>query len=349
MRKLFLSIAILIFMISCEKNNTISGLFGTRNNIAYIGRFDRQSGDRAVFMYSGSAIRTNFTGTSVKILLRDDSLRNLFNVIIDGNLTVLKTSDTMEYLLAENLQDKVHSLEIVRRTEWFAGNTTFMGFKLDEGAELMKPDLKPHILEFIGDSYICGYGNEGKSPDEPFKYETENSYMSYGAITSRLLNSEFISVSYSGFGLVQDYNGNKKNALVNHYDRVVNNSSQKWNYSEYKPDAVIVALGGNDVESGVDSALFVSTYVKFLKRVRNNYDNAVIVCVAGPSAPNEYWPLLKAYVKAAAEDFGKTDDKVQYFEFIPFTPHGSNSHPNVAEHKQLADEFTPFLRDVMGW
>jgi hypothetical protein len=58
-------------------------------NIAYIGRFDRSDPKQAVFMYSGCMIRTVFTGTSVTAVLRDAELKNFFDVILDGRLSVL--------------------------------------------------------------------------------------------------------------------------------------------------------------------------------------------------------------------------------------------------------------------
>ncbi|HEX2974886.1 MAG TPA: SGNH/GDSL hydrolase family protein [Bacteroidales bacterium] len=350
MKRILTLLTLVVIVLSCEKDKNQSSLFGTEKNIAYIGRFDKSRSDGPVFMYSGSTIRTNFSGTSIKLKLRDDSVRNYFNVIIDGNTKVLKTTGEEDtYTLAANLEDKIHTLEIVRRTEWLGGNSTILGFELDEGAELLSPDLMTRKIEFIGDSYICGYGNEGSSSDEGFKYSTENSYMAYSAITSRTLDAEYISVCYSGMGMVQDYKGNKKFSMTNYYDVIVNNGSDRWDYSRFKPDLVVLALGGNDVESNVNREEFIDTYVKFMKRIRSNYPHAAIICVAGPSAPNDFWPKIKEYVQAAAEKYAKTADQVYYFEFTPFTPHGSNLHPTVAEHQQLASEFIPFVKEVMAW
>jgi hypothetical protein len=350
MKRTILLLTAIFSIFACEKNNNQSGLFGTSKNIGYIGRFDDSHSSGPRFMYSGSSIRTNFSGTSIKMTLKDDSVRNYFNVFIDGNLNVLKTTgEESTYTLAENLEDKIHTLEIVRRTEWLGGNSTFMGFELDEGAELLNPDLKTHKIEFIGDSYICGYGIEGSGPDENFKYETENSYLAYSAITSRAVDADYVSICYSGIGLIQDYKGNKNFSMTHHYDDIINNGSKRWDYSSFRPDLVVIALGGNDVESNVDREQFIDTYIKFMKRVRNNYSNATIICVAGPSNPNELWPKIKEYVQSAADQYAKTADHVYYFEFTPMNMHGSNQHPTVAEHQVLAGEFIPFVKEVMGW
>ena len=102
--------------------------------IQYIGRFDFSEKEKPLFMYSGCAIRTGFTGTSISVLLQDDSLRNWFTVKLDDSLFIFK-ADKKDgvYPLAQNLPDQKHTLEINRRTEWHGGNTTFLGFNIDEG------------------------------------------------------------------------------------------------------------------------------------------------------------------------------------------------------------------------
>jgi hypothetical protein len=159
-----------LFLSACNHAGSKRFIAADNLNIAIIGRFDLSDKSNPVFMYSGSQIRTVFTGTSVEVILKDDSLRNMFNVIIDDSSFVLTTNKQDGiYLLASKLKDSKHSLEIYRRTEWHGGNTTFKGFNVDRGSRLYKPSVKTRIIEFIGDSYTCGYGNEGKSREEHFR------------------------------------------------------------------------------------------------------------------------------------------------------------------------------------
>ena len=158
-----LSIFLLPFLlIACSKTPTL--ISPSDPNIAYIGRFDVTDAEKPVFMYSGSAIRTVFKGTSAVLILKDDSLRNFFTIIIDDSIFVLKTDrPDSTYLLARDLKNEKHTLEIIRRSEWHGGNTTFLGLWIDGNGKLYKPDVKERKIEFIGDSYTCGYGNEGLS------------------------------------------------------------------------------------------------------------------------------------------------------------------------------------------
>ncbi|HEX2395226.1 MAG TPA: SGNH/GDSL hydrolase family protein [Bacteroidales bacterium] len=344
----FLLFALLV--ISCDKSTEKVFISPDDPAIIYTGRFDLSEKSKPVFMYSGCSIKTIFTGTSVELLLKDDSLRNFFTVIIDDSLFVLPSDRTdSTYMLANNLTDKKHTLEIIRRTEWSGGNTTFLGFKLDHKGRLEKPELNKYRIEFIGDSYTCGYGNEGLSQTENFRYETENNYLSFGAITARSLKADYLAVCRSGIGIVQGYGGLRDFNMPGCYDEVINGSSVMWNYLQYQPHLVFIDLITNDLSAPVDSAEFVDTYLSFLQRIRNNYPEAYIVCAAGPSSPGKKWETIRSYIRTITDKFGKTDQRINYFEFSPFVPNGSDWHPNVEEHKKMAEELIPFIKNLMHW
>ncbi|MBN1791565.1 MAG: hypothetical protein JW830_13775 [Bacteroidales bacterium] len=339
-----------LLLVACSEPGLRTVIMPDDPNIAYIGRFHENSEGGQVFMYSGCAIRTVFTGTSVDLIMKDDSLRNMFTVIIDDSLLVL-TADRADstYRLAENLPDTKHNLEIIRRTEWHGGNTTFLVLKLDKGGKTYPPELKERKIEFIGDSYTCGYGNEGKSREEHFTYKTENNYLTFGAITARAVNAEYLAVCRSGIGIVQGYGGGREFTMPGYYDEIISDSTISWDYSKYHPQLVVIDLAGNDLSAPLDSAEFVNAYVTFLKRIRQNYAEASIICIAGPSSPGEEWTTWQNLIHAVVDQFGETDRAVHYFEFTPFEPNGSDWHPNVEEHQRMADELVPFVKDLMKW
>jgi hypothetical protein len=339
-----------LLLIACDRTGSKSFITADNPNIAFIGRFDFDDKMSPVFMYSGCEIRVTFTGTSVAAVMKDDSLRNMFTVIIDDSLFVLGTNKKDNtYQLADSLQDKRHSLRIIRRTEWHGGNTSFSGFLIDRGKRLFKPELHDRRIEFIGDSYTCGYGNEGKSKEEHFSYETENNYLTFGAIAARSLEAEYFAVCRSGIGMYQGYGGGMDFTMPKLYNEVTMNNEREWDFSRYQPQLVVIDLAGNDLSAPLDSALFVNTYIDFLKRIRNNYSSSKIVCVAGPSNPDEGWQKWKNYIHAVVDKSSATDKDVHYFEFTPFEPDGSDWHPNVEQHKKMADEMTPYLKTLMNW
>lgn len=319
-------------------------------NIAYIGRFDFTDRKNPVFMYSGCAIRTVFSGTSVDIAMKDDSLRNWFTVLLDDSLYVLK-SDRKDnyYQLGKNLKNGKHTLEIIRRTEWSGGNTTFSGFYIDKGGKTTRPEIEVRKIEFIGDSYTCGYGNEGKSREEHFKYETENNYLTFGAIASRSLKAEYVTICRSGIGIYQGYGGSKGFSMPVYYDTLVTGSRALWDYRKFQPDVVAIVLGSNDMSRRFDSVQFVGAYIDFLSRIRKNYPATKILCIAGPSGEGNQWIRQQTIIKSIVERYGKKDNSVFYFAFSPFQMNGSDWHPNVAEHKQMAGELIPEIKKIASW
>jgi hypothetical protein len=45
----------------------------------------------------------------------------------------------------------------------------------------------------------------------------------------------------------------------------------------------------------------------------------------------------------------ETDQEIYYFEFSTFEPNGSDFHPNLEEHRKMADELIPYLKELMKW
>jgi hypothetical protein len=134
-----------------------------------------------------------------------------------------------------------------------------------------------------------------------------------------------------------------------YYDEVTLDSTRKWDYSVNQPELVVIDLITNDLSVDVDSAEFVNRYLDFLKRIRSNYANAKIVCLAGPADKGDKWNTIQSYIHTIVNEAGKTDQAVNYFAFTPFEPHGSDWHPNVTEHKLMAEELIPYLKQLMNW
>jgi hypothetical protein len=318
--------------------------------VALIGRFDLSDPKQPVFTYSGCTIRTVFTGTSVEAILLDAELKNSFAVILDGRMSVLATNlANGAYVLAKGLPSGRHTLEIIRRTEWHGGNTTFAGLRIDADATLLPPEVSTRRIEFIGDSYTCGYGNEGKSRDEHFSYATENSYLSFGALTARALHAEALFVCRSGIGMVQSYDGNKEFNMPKLYDEVVQKKDIVWDSFRYEPQLVVIDLSDNDYAKPLNRDAFINAYLRFLARLRDHYPDAKIVCIVGPSPANETWQKWQSDVHTVINQRCATDPQVYFFAISNFELHGSDWHPNLDEHRKVAGELTPFLQKLMGW
>jgi lysophospholipase L1-like esterase len=356
MKKIFL---IFMFSMIGFLLNAQSRISARNALIEYTGRIDFSNPEAPSFAYSGVSIRACFDGGLIIAILEDEKGENFYNVILDGE--VLRTIHTAKgkhaYVLAEGLTGTNHEIELFKRTEVSFGKTTFRGFELESGATL-KPLLtkQDRLIEFIGNSITCGYGNEGLNGDT-FGQETENHYLTYAAITARNLYARHISVSKSGIGVYRNYDGpaeGNSDCMTNRYDRIfLYEDFPKYDFAR-QPDVFCINLGTNDFSTiGGDSVLYVDNYLRLLDIIQSKYHQPQIVCLLGPMMNGDVLNEVRGYLKYivdTANDKGR--GSVTFFEMSPQTGDlgiGIDSHPTVAQHQKNAAELTAYLSDLMGW
>ena len=95
-------------------------------------------------------------------------------------------------------------------------------------------------MEVIGDSMSCGADNEG-APGEPGTPANSNAYFSYGAMTARNIDADYMCISWSGKTMDAEH------GMPAIYERIVPEYYSKWNYSTWIPDIVVINLSTNDL------------------------------------------------------------------------------------------------------
>ena len=326
--------------------------------IEYTGRIDFSDKLAPKFSFSGVSIRACFTGTSISVVF-DDTGENYYNVVLNGEVVnVLHvTSGKRTYVLAENLADSTNEIELFKRTELTFGRTQFFGFVLDEGKSLIEiRNKRDKMIEFIGNSITCGYGNEGTSDDD-FLATNENHYMTYAAITARNFNARHMAVSRSGIGVYRNYNGPREgnhDNMTNLYPRVfLYDPLPGYDFKE-KPDLVCINLGTNDFSTtGADSALYVQNYLKLISFIQSKYVNVDVICLLGPMISGETLLQARSIIKhVAVLANSKNNGRVAFFEMSNQTGDlgiGVHYHPTVAQHQKNAEELTSFICKFKGW
>mgnify|MGYP005848141173 CR=1 FL=1 len=313
----------------------------------YTGRIDSQDPKAPVFIWQGTEVRARFSGKRIGIRFLSAWGQNYFNVIIDGRIWVLKLNEwgNHDYLLTRNLSEGLHELVLFKRTEASSGNAVFSGLILDKDGKMeSKPEPLPLRIEFYGDSITAGACNENLPGTEQYDdLSTHNNYRSYGAITARNLNAEYVCIAVSGIGLCYSWNSYRMTEVD---DRLyLHDSSQRYDFKGRIPDIVILNLGQNDfgyarakdIEFPVD---FADKYIAWVRKIRGWYPDAVIVCtIGGMSAYNDSPEIRSAFQKAVSE-LKTTDKKLLSFVFTAFT----YDHPRVDTHAKMAEELTAFLR-----
>jgi hypothetical protein len=327
--------------------------------IEYTGRIDFSNPNAPEFSYSGVSIRACFTGTSISMIMDDKTGQNYYNLILDGKLldTVKITMGKKTYKIADELENKIHEIEIFKRTEEMFGKTKFFGFVVDKGSYLTSiVNKRTKLIEYIGNSITCGYGNEGQNGGI-FGPTTENHYMTYAAITSRNFNARHLAVCKSGIGIYRNWDGpatGNADCMTNYYTRTfLWDENPKYSFSE-KPDLICIDLGTNDFSTtGGDSAKFVNNYLRLIDTIQTNYMTPDILCLIGPMLSDSTLSKVREYVKFVAGYANKKGKgNVYFFEMSQQTGSlgfGIDSHPTVAQHKKNGQELTEYIKKLKGW
>ena len=356
-KHIILITAIALTFFSCTEKPPIEEIQATHPQIKYTGRIDSTNSGSVKFSWSGVSIETMFEGTSIGIYLKDGN--NDYNVFIDEKFhIILSTTSDSVYILADSLADTLHYFLMTKRTEAALGIAEFGGFILDEGKSLFPTKYNSkRKIEFIGDSFVAGFGNEGLSPDCPFSRETENNYFAYGPILARRLNAEYNVEAISGIGVVRNYgdsNAVSARPFPSYFDLIhYYADSVKWDFQNWQPDAVIVRLGRNDFwsEPFPKREVFRSAYKKFIEAIRNAYPEADIFCLCGPVGKG----LHCNYINSVVGEFSlKNKDKKIHFVKLDIKLNkpedfGCQLHPNIKGHNKIADFLEPIIRREMGW
>jgi lysophospholipase L1-like esterase len=256
-------------------------------------------------------------------------------------------------LIIIGLADTTHTLMIVRRNEGNSGVISFTGFGLDPGKILSSPAPKTtRKMEFIGDSITCGSWNEwaGSNPcSDPYGGCIQNGYMAFGPQLARMYNAEGRTISRGGIGVYRNCPGCDPPPTIAaiypnmNFEAAPAVSSQKWNFSSWQADVVVLALGTNDFSAGVpDQTAFEDAYSSFLTDVRADYPNAYILC----TEPVPSWVNVAAGQYISQVVTNKADAKMFYvplnnpaaagFPLLTTEYAGDNTHPLIAAHTKIA-------------
>lgn len=355
----FLLVASVVTQIACQPKKPLT-IDADNKHIEYTGRIDFADSKAPRFSYSGVSIRVAFRGTGISAVFLDEGKENYYNIILDGKVISRQKlqGGSVTYPLATNLSNDLHEIELFKLTEEMFGKTQFLGFVLEDGGEVEPiKNKREHLIEYIGNSITCGYGNEGKNGIDKFSADTENHYLTYAAITSRNLNARHLAVCKSGIGIYRNYDGPPEgnvDCMPNYYDRVFLYDEQpKYDFKD-KPDLICINLGTNDFSTqGADSALYVSNYIKFIEAVQNFNGGADIVCLVGAMMSGDNRERLKRYLHVIMDEANKKKKgNVHFFEMSQQTGDlgiGVDSHPNVAQNERNANELTNYIAELKGW
>lgn len=323
--------------------------------VRLIGRYDGCSPSGVRMAWSGTGFVARFEGTGLSMTQSGSAVQ--YTVLIDSVIQpVLKTqSGEQDYELASGLEPGEHVVEVYRRGEASFGATTLLSVNVTGGELLEPPPRSARRIEIFGDSITCGYGNEGPDATCPFSADTENHYLSYGAILARRYGADLSTVAWSGKGVVINYGGEVSTTLPEMVERAIPDAeSSVWDYSlEPAPQVVIINLGTNDFSTENDPTpeSFLEGYLGMLRSIRTRYPDAFILCTIGPLLSGPDLTKAQSGIESAVQELTGAGDaavfayKMQAGNANP----GCDWHPGLATHEAMAEELAAVLGAQLRW
>jgi lysophospholipase L1-like esterase len=365
-RFLFIYISSFCFLISCstaQSKQKLQEISADNKSFQYIGRVDFTNRQAPAFGYPATGIKFKFQGKTLKLKLSDDRWGdfNYLGVYIDGNpkpvIIYLKNGEKESvYEVSDKLENKIHSVLLVKRTDYISGEFKFHGAIIDAGKKLLPPEPAPtRKIEIYGDSISAGGGVEyplvGKKDPENNDCKTcTNAYLSFGAMLARNYHADLHLIAQGGISLIDGYGyWNDKTGMESVYDKVKPlKDAQKWDFNSYIPDLVIIALGQNDsstitLNNKITSEDWKNHYKNFILNIRKKYPKAHIICMFTNMYHDTKWDTY--ITQAVGEYSAKYKDKKVYSLITKAVTPG---HPREIEQKAMSDSLKDLIDNTLS-
>lgn len=336
--------------------------------LSYSGRIDWSNPQEPVFVYPCTSVRMRFTGNELKVFVRNKSAYwdNYLGCILDGRQSAFSLpKEGIACVKVEVQGTKEHEVMFFKRQD-ACHEMSFLGVELAEGAKLLDMlQLPERKIEVYGDSVSAGEVSEaveyvGKE-DPEHNGEYSNSWYSYAWMTARRLNAQIHDIAQGGMALMDktgwfhdpDYIGMESAWDKIHYNPDLG-TSMDWDFSQYIPQVVVVAIGQNDSHpedymkedpKGEKAEKWRNHYKLFLEKLREKYPCAQIVCCTTLLKHDEAWD----------EGIGKVvqelrDERITQYLFKR-NGKGTPGHLRIPEAEEMAEELANYIEslNVDGW
>ena len=325
-------------------------------------------------IFSGSVLKARFTalgdkGPAFPGFPEPAPDYPFFGVIADGGELSLRTEcreEDAEFTLFEGEKGR-HTLRVVKLSENARGKLGLLELETD-GEILAAPKNEKPVIEVVGDSITCGFGNEAENGSFDFHTSEENGWMSYAALAARELDCEYSLVCESGIAASQ-----AQRPLFPHYamddiyaftdapyDYRRGKEPARWDFSAHSSDIVVITLGTKDatpMRFSPDPFIIDGMEDYFQKKFRGlveqirllNGKDTLIVCSLG-SMDYFLYDRIVAAVEEYKADTG--DEKIFAFKYLPINNMsegiGAAGHPSMKTDirmgKELAFRLKPYLK-----
>jgi len=280
--------------------------------------------------------------------------------------------------------DKTNNIRILRDSQAMPGddNCFIQINSISFDGEFLELPKSKYKLEFIGDSITSGEGLIGATSDRQWLPMFHSIIGHYSLLTANAINADYSILSQGGYGVIAGWDNNPNSVMPKYYEFVCGvlhgernkafGALDKYDFTSWQPDAVIINLGTNDngafhheawvdPESGNtyelrmnsdeiynndDIEKFKSAIVDFLTVIRKNNPHAYIVWAYGMLG-TPLWDFIVSAVNKYAGDSGDTRLKALKLPCTNENSKGANGHPGRINHKEAADKLTLLLSELL--
>ena len=287
-----------------------------------------------------------------------------------------------EYVLAEGLEEGIHTVTVLRRNEVCLNKEIVMTDLHTDGSFLTPPKKSTRRIEVIGDSNITAFGN--MSIRQAYKPETQDATVSYASyiadafgaeytITARcgaytepvpqpsvgtpeFFTNTYLFTDYWNTALVdgagkpiQDENGYVEFDPYNPENTPYPDSSKLYDFAAADNDIVIVNMGDNDVwdkpKTEETRTHFAEVMKHFLQQVRLANPDALIIYAFSLNTGS-----FRDCSAAAAEAYAACgDENFVYVDLRFYDQQGGSGHPSMQVHQKAAQQVVNVIKEKLGW
>jgi lysophospholipase L1-like esterase len=304
------------------------------------------------FQWPAAYFECGFKGS--KFAFDIGSSEVIYHVIVDGRLQPPLVKPKVGRYEISGLSKGNHTVRVEGVTENAAPNE-FDGFFVGPHTHSVALPVRQKQIEFIGDSYMAGYGNLSNTRDctpEQVWARTDTS-SSFPVLLAKHYDADYQVNAVSGRGIVRNYDGFSGFTIPEVYASTFFDTKVPLSDSRWKPQIIWIDLGSNDFATPLHPTEkwktpsdlhndFQKTYVAFVQQLRAQNPQAhLILSASTKDIENE----IKGVI-AKLNTLGET--RIGYVLFPDLKLMGCNWHLTLEDDQKVAGMMITYIDREIG-
>lgn len=204
-------------------------------------------GGRLFLNASGASLKGLFRGSALILILFSEPIEKgreaYVRLTLDGRTRRIRLPKGEKVIRIKTEQGE-HLFELIKLTE--SANNSFAIVRAEtDGVFLPLKESKHLRIEFVGDSISTGFGVLCREKYGEYKTKEQDATKAFPYLVSRALDASYHVVAAGGWPIWKSKYS--PYAIPDYYDHIdLLRNADKWDFSLFRPDLVVVTLGTND-------------------------------------------------------------------------------------------------------